>query len=100
MRETATFSDIPLVERLEERTCGVWVVNIHTGETVAFLRFETGVQEIFAVQILPARFPDMVEWGDTTLMSSYVIPDDAIQDVPQPVAPIAVGRETALPPAR
>jgi uncharacterized protein (TIGR03032 family) len=67
VRESAVFSGIPLVERLDERTCGVWVVDIQTGETVAFLRFEEGVQEIFAVQILPARFPEMLEWGDERL---------------------------------
>ena len=82
VRESAVFSGIPLVERLEERTCGLWIVNIQTGETVAFLRFEEGVQEIFAVQILPARYPEMLEWGDKRLMNSYVIPDEALQDVP------------------
>lgn len=84
VRESAVFSGIPLVERLEERTCGVWVVNIQTGETVAFLRFEAGVQEIFAVQILPGvRFPEMLEWGDEHLATSYVLPDEALADVPQ-----------------
>ena len=82
VRESAVFSGIPLVERLAERTCGVWVVNLETAETVAFLRFEEGVQEIFAVQVLPAQFPEMVEWDDKTLMTSYVIPDEALRDVP------------------
>ena len=37
----------------------MWVVHIETGETVGFLRFEAGVQEIFAVQVLPGiRFPE------------------------------------------
>lgn len=85
VRESAVFSGIPLVERLDERTCGVWVVNIQTGETVAFLRFEEGVQEIFAVQILPARFPEMLEWDDERLKNSYVLPDEALQDVPAPL---------------
>ena len=58
VRETAVFSGIPITERLTERTCGVWVVDIHTGETVAFLKFEDALQEIFAVQVLPGRrFP-------------------------------------------
>ena len=35
VRESAVFSGIPLVERLSERTCGVWVVHIETGQTVA-----------------------------------------------------------------
>ena len=47
VRESAVFSGIPLVERLSERTCGVWVVHIETGQTVGFLRFDAGVQEIF-----------------------------------------------------
>ena len=83
VRESAVFSGIPLVDRLEERTCGVWVVNMQTGETVAFLRFEEGVQEIFAVQILHnAHFPEMMEWTDEKLAHSYVIPDEALADVP------------------
>ncbi|MCA9973910.1 MAG: TIGR03032 family protein [Anaerolineales bacterium] len=83
VRESAVFSGIPLVERLGdgERQCGVWVVNWQTGETLAFLRFEEGVQEIFAVQIIPARFPEMLEWQDPLLMSSYVVPDAALADV-------------------
>lgn len=82
VRESATFSGIPLVERLNERICGVWVVNWQTGEIVGFLRFETGVQEIFAVQAIPARFPELVEWGDQRLMTSYALPDEALADVP------------------
>jgi uncharacterized protein (TIGR03032 family) len=81
VRESATFSGIPLIERLTERICGVWVVNIETGETLAFLRFEEGVQEIFAVQVLPSRFPEMLEWNDERLQTSYVIPDEALADV-------------------
>jgi uncharacterized protein (TIGR03032 family) len=82
VRESAVFSGIPLVERLDERTCGVWVVNIETGQTLGFLRFEEGVQEIFSVQALPARYPEMVEWNDQRMMTSYVIPDEALEDVP------------------
>jgi len=82
VRESAVFSGIPLIERVRERTCGVWVVNIETGQTVGFLRFESGVQEIFAVQILRGmRFPELLEWNDERLGSSYVLPDEALADV-------------------
>jgi len=85
VRESAVFSGIPLVERLKERTCGIWVVHIETGETVGFLRFEEGVQEIFAVQVLPnICFPEMLEWNDPRLASSYVIPDEALAEVAVP----------------
>jgi uncharacterized protein (TIGR03032 family) len=83
VRESAVFSGIPLVERDEERSCGVWVVNIRTGQTVAFLRFESGVEEIFAVQVLHnTRFPEMVPFGDKRIATSYVLPDAALDDVP------------------
>ena len=32
VRESAVFSGIPLTERLEERVCGVWAVNLASGE--------------------------------------------------------------------
>jgi uncharacterized protein (TIGR03032 family) len=83
VRESATFGGIPLVETLEERTCGVWVVDIRNGQTVAFLRFESGVQEIFAVQAIPARFPEMLPWGHKLINTSYVLPDEALADVPE-----------------
>jgi uncharacterized protein (TIGR03032 family) len=100
VRETAVFCGIPLVERGQERACGVWVVHLETGQTVGFLRFEAGVQEIFAVQVLHGvRFPDLLEWGDERLAHSYVLPDAALAEVALPPAaepvrsPAAWGRD-------
>ena len=100
VRETAVFSGIPLVEKQKERICGVWVVNVQSGETVAFLRFESGVQEIFAVQIVPARFPELLEFGDELINTSYVLPDAAMKDVPavlQETAPAAAPADAPPP---
>lgn len=86
VRESAVFSGIPLVERLkeaEERTCGVWVLNIETGETLGFCRFEEGVQEIFSVEVLPGvRFPDLINHDAKLVGQSYVLSDEALSDVP------------------
>ncbi len=86
VRESATFSGIPLVERLqqaEERTCGVWVLNIETGQTLGFCKFEEGVQEIFAVEVLPGhRFPDLVNHDMELIGRSYVLSDEALGQVP------------------
>ncbi|MGL5944436.1 MAG: TIGR03032 family protein [Waterburya sp.] len=83
VRETAVFSAIPLTEKLKERICGVWVVNLETCQTVAFLKFEDAVQEIFAVKVLPnIRFPEIIDWDEQLLGSSYVLPDAALVDVP------------------
>jgi uncharacterized protein (TIGR03032 family) len=87
VRETAVFSGIPITERLQERTCGVWVLDVPTGETVDFVRFEDGgVQEVFAVQVLPgARFPELINDDAELLAGSFVLPDDALAAVPEPL---------------
>lgn len=83
VRETAVFSDIPITQRLEERTCGVWVVNLETGQVIAFLKFEDAVQEIFAVEVLPGwRFPEVIDWDEALMGTSYILPDEALADVP------------------
>jgi uncharacterized protein (TIGR03032 family) len=83
VRETAVFGDIPITERLTERTCGVWVLDILTGQTVAFLRFEDGVQEIFAVHVLPGiRFPEVITDNATFINDSFILPDAALDLVP------------------
>ncbi|OKH14643.1 TIGR03032 family protein [[Limnothrix rosea] IAM M-220] len=82
VRETAVFSGLPITERREERFCGVWVVNIETAQVIAFLRFEDAVQEIFAVSILPGiRYPELINWDQTLLSSSFILPDEAIAEV-------------------
>ncbi len=83
VRESAIFSGIPLTERLNERTCGVWVIDTVTGATVAFLRFEEAVQEIFAVQVVRGRrFPDVINEDTTILADSFVLPGDVLGEVP------------------
>jgi uncharacterized protein (TIGR03032 family) len=87
VRDSAIFSGISLVERLktaEERNCGVWVLNIETGETIGFCRFEDGVQEIFAIEVLPGmKFPDLINHDPEILGRSYVLGDDALAEVPE-----------------
>jgi uncharacterized protein (TIGR03032 family) len=81
VRESSTFGGLPLTGRLEERQCGVWVVNIETGQTIAFLRFEDLVEEIFAVLALPGkRFPEIAEHGSDAVNLTYVVPDEALAD--------------------
>jgi len=83
VRESAVFSGIPLVERLDQRTCGVWVVHLDTGQTVGFVRFEDAVQEIFAVEVLPGiRYPDLINHDLELIGRSYVLGDAALAEVP------------------
>jgi protein O-GlcNAc transferase len=52
IRETAVFGGVPIAEHRHELKCGVGVVDLRTGKPVASLEFETGVEEIFDVQVL------------------------------------------------
>ncbi len=85
IRESAVFSGLPLTQTLSERICGVWIVDIRTGETLAFLKFEEAVQEIFSVCVLPGmRFPELIDWDQGLLGMTYVLPDEALKNVVQP----------------
>jgi len=83
VRETAVFSGIPITEKQEERLCGVYVVDVESGQLVGFLRFEEGVQEIFAVQVLAGiRYPEILTEDETMIANSFMLPDEAMADVP------------------
>jgi uncharacterized protein (TIGR03032 family) len=87
VRESAVFSGIPIADRpLEERCCGVWVVDITNGATVAYVKFEDAVQEIFAVQALGGvRFPDVINDNGALIADSFVLPDAVLDMVPAPL---------------
>jgi uncharacterized protein (TIGR03032 family) len=75
VRETATFGGLPLMERLEERLCGVWAVNPASGQTVGFVRFEELVQEIFDVALLPGfSYPEIADEASDAASQSFVLP--------------------------
>ena len=58
-------------------------IDLTSGQVVAFLRFETAVQEVFAVTVLPGRrYPDLINDDDKLLENSFVVPDAALADVP------------------
>ncbi len=84
VRESAVFSGIPITQRLSEheRTCGVCVIDIRTGQVVALLRFETAVQEVFAVTVLPGRrYPELINDDMALLESSFVVPTECLGEV-------------------
>ena len=85
VRESAVFSGIPITERLtaEGRTCGVCAIDLRSGQVVGLLRFETAVQEVFAVTVLPGRrYPDLINDDEKLLENSFMVPDAALADVP------------------
>jgi uncharacterized protein (TIGR03032 family) len=53
IRETSVFGGLPIAGRRTELRCGLAVVDLETGTTVATLLFHSGVEEIFEVKVLP-----------------------------------------------
>jgi uncharacterized protein (TIGR03032 family) len=101
VRESAVFSGIAIAER-PDRACGVWVVDIVTGRTVALVQFEDAVQEIFAVQVLAGRrFPDVINDNPALLADSFVLPQAALADISEPLRelPIPDAQAAGLVPA-
>ncbi len=75
IRESSTFGDLPLTQRLSERQCGVWIVDLRSGSIAGFLRFDDLVQEIFDVALLGGvRYPEIAEPDDATTARSYTLP--------------------------
>ncbi len=52
IRETSVFGGVPIAEHRHELRCGVGVIDLTTGQTVAVFQFHSGVTEIFAVEVL------------------------------------------------
>ncbi len=58
IRETAIFGGAPIAAYHDQLVCGVGVIELSTGDTVATLQFDNAVEEIFDVQVVPgARCP-------------------------------------------
>lgn len=53
IRETNVFGGLPISERRDELCCGVAVVDLNSGHSVATFQFLTGVEEIFGVDVIP-----------------------------------------------
>ena len=70
------FAGLPLAGHVDERQCGVWVVDLETAAVAGFLRFEGIVEEVFDVQAIPGvRFPDLAEPGNSLASGAFVVPD-------------------------
>lgn len=82
VRESNVFGGIPLLERVAERSCGVWVIDLRSGSVVAFLQFEDAVQEIFDVQVLHGlRYPELLQHDSPLIQNAYTLPDAAMAEI-------------------
>lgn len=58
-----------------DQQCGVWVIDLATGTTVAFAKFTRGIDTVADVQILPAiAFPEIISAGSDAARNTFVLP--------------------------
>jgi uncharacterized protein (TIGR03032 family) len=75
IRKTSAMDGVPLAERREQLKCGVTVVDLRSGQVMALLEFQTAVEEIFDVQLLPGlRFPEVIGFQQETIQHTFVVP--------------------------
>jgi hypothetical protein len=73
-----TFGGLPLAERRHELKCGLWVLDARNGQTLEYLKFDKGVEEIFDVQILPdVRIPAIIGFDRETIQNTFIVPPRA-----------------------
>lgn len=68
-----TLQGVPVTAERDKLRCGVWVVDLQSGAIAAQLEFNTGVEEVFDVQVLPG------------ILAPYVSGPEAEKDVGQPL---------------
>ena len=78
IRKTSAMDGVPLAERREQLKCGVAVVDLRSGQVIALLEFQTAVEEIFDVQLLPGlRFPEVIGFQQETIQHTFVVPRES-----------------------
>jgi uncharacterized protein (TIGR03032 family) len=75
IRASSAMDGVPLALRRDELKCGVALVDVRSGLTVALLEFQTAVEEIFDVQLLPGlRFPEVIGFQKEAIHHTFVVP--------------------------
>jgi uncharacterized protein (TIGR03032 family) len=77
IRPTSAMDGVPLAARRDELRCGVAAVDVRGGGLVGSLEFQTAVEEIFDVQLLPgARFPEVIGFQKEEVNQMFVVPPE------------------------
>ena len=78
IRPTSAMDGVPLAARRDELQCGVQAVDTRSGRVVGTLEFQSAVEEIFDVQLLPGvRFPEVVGFQKEDVYHTFVVPPAA-----------------------
>jgi uncharacterized protein (TIGR03032 family) len=75
IRATSAMDGVPLAERRDSLKCGVAALDLRHGGLIGLLEFQTAVEEIFDVQLLPGHgFPEIIGFQHETINHTFVVP--------------------------
>ncbi|HUG94414.1 MAG TPA: TIGR03032 family protein, partial [Planctomycetaceae bacterium] len=78
IRSTSAMDGVPLAARRNELKCGLAAVDLRSGRLAGLLEFQTAVEEIFDVQLLPGlRFPEVIGFQKDEIHNTFVVPPAA-----------------------
>lgn len=80
IRETSVFGGMPIEKDRANLRCGVGVVDLATGHQAAMLQFHSGVDEIFAVGVIPgSKLPCFVgpQESESSRTDIWIVPTSA-----------------------
>jgi uncharacterized protein (TIGR03032 family) len=73
IRETGIFGGLVIGERQQELKCGLAIVNLSSGSVDGLLWFHSGIEEVFAVAVLPGWRNPAVIGPDTNTDASQTV---------------------------
>ena len=77
-REHRTFGGLPIEEFIDTLECGIYAIDLASGGVAGFIRFESGCDELFDVQVLPnRRRVNVVGFSKDTINGIFVLPRGA-----------------------
>jgi uncharacterized protein (TIGR03032 family) len=75
IRADSAMDGVPLAQRRRDLKCGVAVVDLDVGRICAVLEFQSAVEEIFDVHLLPGvRFPEVLGFQKDTIEHTFILP--------------------------
>jgi uncharacterized protein (TIGR03032 family) len=75
IRPTSAMDGVPIADQRDHLQCGVAAVDLRDGRLIGLLEFQTAIDEIFDVQLLPhVRFPEVVGFQQETVNHTFVVP--------------------------
>ncbi len=74
MREHREFGGVPIEAMKDQLKCAVYVIDMATGQTLGFIEFTRGIEELFDVHVVPVRKLHIFGMEDDAASGLFIVP--------------------------